>query len=383
MALLSDVERSQILLILKKDPDLELVRLSQIKASFRALWKSQEVRMVALFEDGLGRITLAITLPDSSVDVPESVELLKSLSGQPSPNGLYQEVLPHLDRMRPYYNRNEPPYAAAVYVRDLESSSTPRDEYLKRLTNHRVWSIQPHEKTETGTGNWARCIISEEFPSNSELLHRLEVLGRDKSSVTERKLALDHKLQAQISHLVKSVQESEADPNYSWSLNQLAMVQTKNKIFRDTQRLSAIIVYLCRAPLNHLDLMVLYEKETAHQDFLGPRTPVQVALDAITGLPAAQGVGLAGHGSSDSYSSEAAASSDANEDSSSDELYGREGIDGHGDYQPRYPVSPILPIPSTENSGYQGLSVESYDIIERLILQWTPSNDKGDPDKED
>ncbi|KAI1840598.1 hypothetical protein JX266_013202 [Neoarthrinium moseri] len=185
-------------------------------------------------------------------------------------------------------------------VQDVSHMLLLEDEYRKRFTSLKVWTVHPYisqQYLKSSATNWTRCMVSQEYFNKEELEKRIQILDSQTDDVLEKKAALEPDQRAQIIHLLSTTNCRETNPNYDWSLRQIEIV--KDRRGRRTKQVIAMLVYLSRAPRVDMNVAALYKLE--HQivpQIDGPppcHTNYQTASIAQRAAPSQQGPFIGPH----------------------------------------------------------------------------------------
>jgi hypothetical protein len=165
---------------------------------------------------------------------------------------------------------------------------------LKMLTTYAAYTIRkcpPRDLKKEGRGTWARAEIIEERWPQDDIIKQIKKLGESRRSVADKKKALAHNMQGQITTLVDNLASTEGDRAFEWSLVQLDTVQ-KPVSLRGGKRgglyeTVTMTAFAKRSPRKDLNPVILFENiEKMKQERMRPPPPPQGQPEG--GLP--QGV---------------------------------------------------------------------------------------------
>jgi hypothetical protein len=154
---------------------------------------------------------------------------------------------------------------------------------LKKLTTYGATTIRkcpPSDPKKEPRGTWARAEIIEERWAQEDILKQIKKLSDRGRSVADKKKALAHNMQGQITALLDDLASKEVDRAFEWSLVQLDTVQ-KPLSSRAGKRGSqyetvTMTVYVKRAPLKDLNPVILLQNiEKMKADKMRPPPPPQ------------------------------------------------------------------------------------------------------------
>jgi hypothetical protein len=153
---------------------------------------------------------------------------------------------------------------------------------LRQLTTYTVFTIQkaPPRDPETEKATWARAEVNEERLEQVDIVKQIKKLNETRSrTVTDKKAALAPFQQGQINNLLDEQAEQEVDRNFEWSLAQLETVTRLVSGGKGQYETVRMTVYLRRAPLKHLNPVILLQAIERNQaESLRPRRPPPGAI---------------------------------------------------------------------------------------------------------
>jgi hypothetical protein len=173
---------------------------------------------------------------------------------------------------------------------------------LKKLTTYQAYTIRkcpPRDPKKEGWGTWARAEVIEERLAQEDIIKQIKKLGEKGRSVADKKKALAHNMQGQITTLVDDLASKERDRFFEWSLVQLDTVKKpvslksgKKGGLYETVTMTA---YVKRSPLKDLNPVILFQNiEKMKADSMRPPPPPQApppAADEIVRIEGGKGGG--------------------------------------------------------------------------------------------
>ncbi|KAI1116507.1 hypothetical protein F5Y14DRAFT_67407 [Nemania sp. NC0429] len=179
----------------------------------------------------------------------------------PLPHLFHRNVINQIPSIVP--NQNQPNSSGGTRLpgfQDVTAFLVNNEEWRKRLTEYRVWTIVPYLDsylTRMPSHSWDRCLLSEDFLSVTDIKRRLSTLDKNSMTVLEKMSTLDVSQQIQV---MRSVEEARTDGHEAaseWNIRQLEIIRTR-RLFKP-KNVKAIIVYVYRIP--------------SSQAFRGPEDP--------------------------------------------------------------------------------------------------------------
>lgn len=136
---------------------------------------------------------------------------------------------------------------------------------LKKLTTYQAFTLRkcpPRDPKKEPRGTWARSEVIEERLTQEDITKQIKKLDKGRS-VTDKKKALAHNQQGQITNLVDNLASQERDRAFEWSLVQLDSVQKPVSLkggrkggLYETITMTA---YVKRSPLRELNPVILFQ----------------------------------------------------------------------------------------------------------------------------
>jgi len=154
---------------------------------------------------------------------------------------------------------------------------------LKKLTTYQSYTIRkcpPRDPKKEGVGTWARAEVIEERLTQEDIIKQIKKLSIRKQSVADKKKALAHNMQGQITALVDDLASKERDRAFEWSLVQLDTVKRPVSLkggrkggLYETVTMTA---YMKRSPFKDLNPVVLFQNiEKMKAESMRPPPPPQ------------------------------------------------------------------------------------------------------------